>query len=621
MYLKRISALILAVIPFYLPSTVSAQWNENEWQKLIGVTLADSLVRDANACVLFQNLDMQVISKKKIQTKEVKITRLFNADANKSYVYQYDDLHKIDALQLLAYDANGDKIQQLSTREFTDRPNDDSYEHTHQRVKFANLNLQQFPVTVVEYIEKTQFESLNLPSFRPVSESKISILNAQFKLTIDGSFAIKSFVGNGITFDSAKQQHGIYAYYTTNQVAQQSKFNESQYSVNLAPQQFYYDGFEGSLASWPAFGNFFADLNQGLQDLPPILKTETDELLANAISKIDTIRALYHYLQDNYRYVSIQLGIGGYKPFSATEVYKNKFGDCKGLSNFMYSLLAAYNINSYYVLAYIGQRNSLLNMDTAINGFNHAMLLVPVFKDTVLLECTSNKLGAGYFSHSLNENLLIVNRNQSKLIQYKFPKGDTIFCKSKGEITKEGNMSCSSTIQYGGLSFSDVLALHTYSEEEFKKYINLRFRANEISQLVFNYNKYADNFPVEVKLDLKSSTRKMGKRFFVPYSQVSCLTCLPIGSGHRELVFIDSIVVDIRGAAMRVEFNPFPEHKIVSEYATFFSESRVSNNQLTILRTLIIHHRQRGQNVPDVQSFLQQLEKYENQSIVLVNVE
>ena len=118
---------------------------------------------------------------------------------------------------------------------------------------------------------------------------------------------------------------------------------------------------------------------------------------ASAHSDLEKIRILYDSLRNRTRYVSIQLGIGGYKPFPASLVHQSGFGDCKGLSNYMQSMLRAVGIPSFYTIVNT-YRDRFLPGYSGIGQMNHAMLCVPLpeMKDTLWLECTNPTLPLGY---------------------------------------------------------------------------------------------------------------------------------------------------------------------------------------------------------------------------------
>jgi hypothetical protein len=102
--------------------------------------------------------------------------------------------------------------------------------------------------------------------------------------------------------------------------------------VLIAPTNFHY-GVDGCTKDWVSFGNWQYQLNEGLDVLPQNEKNTISTLIKGITNKKEIVKVLYHYLQDNTRYINVLLGVGGYKPHPATYVSENKYGDCKALTN------------------------------------------------------------------------------------------------------------------------------------------------------------------------------------------------------------------------------------------------------------------------------------------------
>src|SRR5699024_6485743 len=82
----------------------------------------------------------------------------------------------------------------------------------------------------------------------------------------------------------------------------------------FAPSEFTYDKTQGNMQDWPRFGVWMDGLLAGRGQLPLALQTEVHALTDTIPDKREKIEALYHYLGRTTRYVSIQLGIGGWQP-------------------------------------------------------------------------------------------------------------------------------------------------------------------------------------------------------------------------------------------------------------------------------------------------------------------
>ena len=164
-----------------------------------------------------------------------------------------------------------------------------------------------------------------------------------------------------------------------------------------SPVKFTFDKVAGEQDSWTNLGNWYCRLQMDCDDLPAATRTAIHRMTDGCANDLEKIRVLYDYLREKTRYVSIQFGIGGFKPFNASVVDKTGFGDCKALTNYFACLLREIGIESFYIILNT-DRKEMFPEFSSLGQANHVMLSVPIKNpvDTLYIECTNPSTPLGY---------------------------------------------------------------------------------------------------------------------------------------------------------------------------------------------------------------------------------
>ena len=231
--------------------------------------------------------------------------------------------------------------------------------------------------------------------------------------------------------------------------------------IMIAPSKFELDGYPGDMTSWKDFGLWYNNLVKQDNTLSPEFQNEIVAIAARGRDEREKINIIYSYLQKNFRYVSIQLGIGGLKPFSADFVHKKKYGDCKALSNYVQACLSAVNIKSYSAWVRAGSDEHVnIAADFPYDPFNHQILCVPLDKDSIWLECTSSVNDAGSLgSFTDDREALLLTENGGVLVHTPRSKAnDHLFhCNSNVNLNEDGSGTVSIELQSSGDFKTDLL--------------------------------------------------------------------------------------------------------------------------------------------------------------------
>jgi hypothetical protein len=131
-------------------------------------------------------------------------------------------------------------------------------------------------------------------------------------------------------------------------------------------------GFSG----WQDMGNWYRNLVNGRLDASPEIKQKVAALTASATTPLAKMRALAQFVQHDIRYVAIELGIGGWQPHPAPDVFVHRYGDCKDKATLMASMLREIGVNSFYLV--INSERGSVTPDTPahVYAFNHAILAI-----------------------------------------------------------------------------------------------------------------------------------------------------------------------------------------------------------------------------------------------------
>jgi predicted transglutaminase-like cysteine proteinase len=128
-------------------------------------------------------------------------------------------------------------------------------------------------------------------------------------------------------------------------------------------------------AAWDDIGKWYSTLLAGRIDASPEIKQQVATLTAGKDTQLAKMQAIAQFVQHDIRYVGIELGVGGWQPHPAAEVFAHRYGDCKDKATLTRSMLHEIGVDSYQVI--INTERGSVTMDTPPhNGFNHAIVAV-----------------------------------------------------------------------------------------------------------------------------------------------------------------------------------------------------------------------------------------------------
>ncbi len=163
---------------------------------------------------------------------------------------------------------------------------------------------------------------------------------------------------------------------------------------------------KNELATWEGMGTWYENLISGRMESSEAIKQEVSGLVAGKSGQLSKMQAVAEFMQRDIRYVEISLGIGGWQPHAAPDVFSHRYGDCKDKATLMHTMLREIGVDSDLVLINM-KRGGVTSATPPRKEFEHAILAIKLPEDvqdpSLIAVSRDTKLGRILFFDPTNE--------------------------------------------------------------------------------------------------------------------------------------------------------------------------------------------------------------------------
>lgn len=607
-------------------------------------TIPDSAITASNSIMHYDNTEFIIEhpdKSKMIRNYEVVVLNK-HATEKKNILLHYNKFSAIKNASVDLLSLDGKVIKKYKLKNFQDWSADGSSIASDSRARYLNITYDHYPFRLQVAYEIDYKGSLLYPKWRPQDNENQFVLNASFKI-INKSGEIFRYNTVNIGEPEKWTENGaeVYEWQVKNIFpVQYEPFNyyADNYfpTVYTAPNKFVMDNYEGDMSTWRDFGQWINKLNEGKNNLSQAQLSEIKNIINENDTGLEKVKKVYRYLQLKTRYVSIQLGIGGWQPFDAAFVHEKKYGDCKALSFYTKSLLEAVGVQSYYTLIRAGSYQPEIMDDFPNAHFNHVILSVPIGQDTVWLECTSQTNPFGYLgTFTSGRKALLINEEGGHVIKIKEYNEAENEQRTTGTILLNGDGSAKASvirkytaIQLSNDNFQRMLLKPSseqdqwfYDELEWGTFKVLNYKINDVTEDIIPSAGFSAN------IELTNAGASAGNRLFFKPSVFTDIDHIKLNQETRKKDILikyayshtDSLTIT-PPEHFHLE-NNLNDHELNTPYGTY-SRQVIENKEgkfLYIRRFVLKKGVYPAEDFPQFREFVRNVQKFDRQKLVFVN--
>ncbi|TVZ22285.1 uncharacterized protein DUF3857 [Dokdonia sp. Hel_I_63] len=605
--------------------------------------IPEELTNNANSVVRLDQYFIDIPDIARIATTHKRIVTVLNKLGNNdvgSSIY-YDNSSRVKSIKATVYDAHGNEVKKYKQRDFNDASATDGFSlHSDTRVLYLNYTPSSYPYTIVVESEKISKTTAFIPPVYSNTNYYSSTQKIEYDISYNPSLGLR-YIHEGDRKDFfIREESGALHIEARNIMAVSPEafapsFNTIVEHIIFGLDRFNLEGVNGKADDWLVFGKWMDDnLLNGTQDLPEDTIKTIKELVVGIDDPVIRARKVYNFVQNKVRYVSIQIGIGGWKPMLSSKVDEVGYGDCKALSMYTKALLEVANVPSYYTVVYGDSDKRDIRPDFASVQGNHVILTLPQEDNSyVWLECTDQQVPFGFIAGFTDDrDVLIVTPEGGEIIHTKKYTAQDNFQYLKGTYTlnNSGDIMAEVRMSSGGIQYKVRSKLDKDNDDERKKYYydfwnyinNL-----QLGDFTFKNNKIDAIFVEKISFTARNYATLAGQEMIVPINAFNRFSAFPAGAIERtQDVSVARGFSDTDSTEIVIPSNYIVQY--IPENVTLDTEfgryaiafEKISENTLSYKRSLILNEGAYDKsNYKEFRSFLRKVAINDKQKMILVS--
>ncbi|MFN0291882.1 DUF3857 domain-containing protein [Pedobacter helvus] len=565
---------------------------------------AHAIIRDSKTVVDMRSPDQVLLN---VHTSITVLNK--NGDRQAQLALFYDKNTVIKSAKGEIYDEFGKQTGKFSLSNFKDESAVSDFSlFEDDRVKYYIPQVNTYPYTIVYHYEIKNKQNLIIPEWRPIANFDVAVEKSSYQfiynLTDEIRIYTNNYKGQAEEQTLEKQKSMTWSVEGLPAVKHEPYSpNPDTYftSVKVAPKNFSYYNFKGSYTDWQGLGKLSYDyLLKDRRALPLETVQLIKDLVKDETSDKSKAKKIYEHFQKKTRYISVQIGIGGFMPIKATEVDKLGYGDCKALVNYMQSLLDVVGIDSYYCVVDAGEeKTDLIPSFASMEQGNHVILCLPLNGDTTWLECTSQDAPFGYLGSFTDDRwVLACTKDGGKLL--KTPKFETAKSQQVRTaelfLSKDGKISGNLTTTFTGSQFDNHYFLIKKSSAEQQKQLKYLYDINniEFNSINLTANNDVPIFTEQLAVSIAHYGNPNDSRVSFMPNVFNLKRPVPAVRNRTLPLHLKRGYTDVDSLLFQLDENVIPvilpkKMEVTGKFGTYIAEIKMKDGKLFYYRKLMMN--------------------------------